>query len=126
MSKAAGVTDRSGTDELTVVNVVRFGLELAALVGFGCLGWSLTDAWPRWLLVVLLPVLAAAVWGRWMAPKSARQLRGAPRYAAEATFFAAAAVSFAVAGLPVVALVFAVVALVDTPLVHLREARARG
>ncbi len=41
----------------------RFLLELAALVIFGYWGWSLSDAALRYILAIILPVLAAILWG---------------------------------------------------------------
>ena len=43
--------------------MLRFGLEVAALVGFGVGAWSQTEGVFRWLLVVVIPFTAAAIWG---------------------------------------------------------------
>ncbi len=84
-------------------DVVRFALELAALASFAVIGWSLAPGALRWAAVVVVPVCAAAVWGRWMAPRSPRQLRDPLRLVVEVLFFLAAfggliAVGHAVAG----------------------------
>jgi hypothetical protein len=42
---------------------LRFLLELAALLGLGIAGWSLSGGWSRWVLALALPVIAAALWG---------------------------------------------------------------
>ena len=42
---------------------LRFLLELAALLGLGIAGWSLSDGWGRWLLALALPLVAAVLWG---------------------------------------------------------------
>ncbi|UCI09102.1 YrdB family protein [Mesorhizobium sp. B1-1-8] len=42
---------------------LRFLLELAALLGLGMAGWSLSDGWLRWILAPGLPLVAAALWG---------------------------------------------------------------
>lgn len=42
---------------------LRFGLEVAALVGLGIAAWTLTNGYLRWPTVVIIPTLAATVWG---------------------------------------------------------------
>jgi hypothetical protein len=42
--------------------LLRFALELVALVGLGAFGWSLTRHPARWLLAVTFPLTAAAAW----------------------------------------------------------------
>ena len=42
---------------------LRFGLEIAALIGLGAAGWSLSDGAMRWVAVIAVPVVAAALWG---------------------------------------------------------------
>ncbi|AZO57571.1 MAG: DUF2568 domain-containing protein [Mesorhizobium sp.] len=42
---------------------LRFLLELAALLGLGMAGWSLSDGAWRWVLAIALPLAAAAAWG---------------------------------------------------------------
>ncbi len=42
---------------------LRFVLELGALVGLGLGAWHGTEGVVRWVLVVALPMLAAAGWG---------------------------------------------------------------
>ncbi|TPL04651.1 MULTISPECIES: DUF2568 domain-containing protein [unclassified Mesorhizobium] len=41
---------------------LRFLLELAALLGLGIAGWSLSDVWWRWVLALALPLIAAVLW----------------------------------------------------------------
>nr|WP_260174022.1 YrdB family protein [Nocardioides albus] len=43
--------------------------ELLAMAAFGVWGWQHD---PRWLLVWILPVLAAVVWGMFASPKATR------------------------------------------------------
>jgi len=50
-----------------------FVSEVLALVAFGVWGW---DHSPRWLLVWLLPLLGAVLWGMFASPKASR---GGPR-----------------------------------------------
>lgn len=47
---------------------VRFLLELAAFASVGIYGWRAFDAPWQFALVVLLPVLAATVWGTFAVP----------------------------------------------------------
>jgi len=94
---------------------LRFACEVAALVAVGWWGW--TVSWP---LGIVLPLVVAAVWGAWIAPRARRRLPDPGRLAAEAVVFAAATASFAGVGQPVVAAVFAVAATVTALLVRKR------
>lgn len=42
---------------------LRFGLEVAALVGLGVAAWNLAPGWTRWVAVLAAPLAAATVWG---------------------------------------------------------------
>lgn len=42
---------------------LRFGLEMAALVGFGLAAWHLSSGIVRWTAVVAVPLVAAVLWG---------------------------------------------------------------
>ena len=42
---------------------LRFLLELAALLGLGMAGWSLSGGWWRWFLALAVSLVAAALWG---------------------------------------------------------------
>lgn len=46
---------------------LRFGLEIASLVGLAGLGWSVGSGIVR-VLAVVLPLAAATVWGRYRVP----------------------------------------------------------
>ncbi len=93
---------------------VRFACELAALVAVGWWGWQIHP-----VLVVVFPLLFAAVWWRWVAPKAGRRLADPARFALELVVFAAATLSFVEVGQTITALVFAVVALVTASLVRI-------
>ena len=56
-----------------LVLTLVFVSEVLALVAFGVWGW---DHSPRWLLVWLLPLVGAVVWGTFASPKATR---GGPR-----------------------------------------------
>jgi Protein of unknown function (DUF2568) len=97
-----------------VVLAVKFLLELCALAALAY--WGATTG-PVILNVVLgigAPLLAALIWGRWAAPRSAHRLPDRRRVPLELAVFAAATAALVAAGAPVLALVFAVVAIVDT------------
>ncbi|MGI5220465.1 YrdB family protein [Nocardia sp. CA-290969] len=90
---------------------VRFLLELIALVSFAALGWRVTDNPSRWLLVVLLPVLAAAAWGVFAVPDDPSRSGAAPvavpgpvRLGIEFAVLWGGAAALWVAGLPRLAL----------------------
>jgi hypothetical protein len=82
-----------------VVNLaVRFLLEVAALTALGYAGWLLgPSAVMSAVLVVVLPLAAALVWGRWVAPKADRRLPDPQRLAVELGVFGAAALGLVAA-----------------------------
>ena len=92
---------------------VRFVLELAALVALGVWGWRAADGVPRILLSVGAPLLAAAAWGTWVAPKARRRLADPGRLVVEAVVFGAAVAGLAAAGLTRWAWALAVVVVAD-------------
>ncbi|NMC54840.1 MAG: YrdB family protein [Chloroflexi bacterium] len=47
---------------------LRFALELAALAAMSVWGWRAAQGWPRFLLAVGIPLLAAALWGVFRVP----------------------------------------------------------
>jgi hypothetical protein len=70
---------------------VRFLAEMGMLACLGIGGWQLGSGLVGSVLLgVLLPLVAAAVWGRWVAPRAARRLRDPARLGVEVTLFAAA------------------------------------
>jgi hypothetical protein len=73
-----------------VVLLVRFLSEIAALLAFTLWGFS-ESGW----FGVLPPLAAAAIWGRWMAPRSDTRLKDPLRLVAEIAFFGTAAAAFA-------------------------------
>lgn len=83
--------------------VLRFALEVAALVALGYAGWNLVeDTLVSIALVVALPLVAAAIWGTFRVdgdPKLAPiPVPGVIRLCIEADFFTAAVVLLAAAG----------------------------
>lgn len=88
------------------VLLLRFLSEIAALVAFTM--WGFSEA--GWF-GVLPPIAAAAVWGRWMAPRSRSRLEDPRRLLAEIAFFSLAIAAFGAVGAGVAAVVYAVIAL---------------
>lgn len=97
---------------------LRFLLELTALVSAGVLGWRLTEGPGRWLLVVLLPVIAATAWGVFAVPDDPSRSGAAPvavpgaiRLLVEFAVLFGGAAALWFAGLPRLALVSAAILL---------------
>jgi hypothetical protein len=56
----------------------RFVLELGGLAALGYWGWSLTDEWWRYVLMLGVPALGAAAWGTFAVPDDPSRSGGAP------------------------------------------------
>ena len=99
---------------------LRLGLEIAALVGLAAAAWSLISGPLRWLVVVAVPVAAAACWGVFNVLDDPSRSGEAPvevpgwlRLALEILILGGGAAGFAVAGRPGVGLVFAVLIVIQ-------------
>ena len=80
---------------------VRFLLELCLLAALGVVGWRLGGSVVlQLLLAVLLPTVAASLWGLWVAPRATSRLADPARFAVEATLFAVASAGLALVGDP--------------------------
>ena len=91
--------------------VLRFVLELCALAALAWGGWHVdADTWIKVVMAVLLPVLGALVWGRWVAPRAARPLPDPLKLAPEWVVFGGATLALLLTGQVVLAVVFAVLA----------------
>jgi uncharacterized protein DUF2568 len=77
------------------------------------------------LLALAAPLAAAAVWGRYAAPRASRRLAPGPRVVLESCVFAVAAVALVAAGAPVLAAVFAALVALDSALLLRWEAQER-
>ncbi len=88
---------------------LRFLLELTLLAGLAIAGARLADGIAGLLLAVGLPVLAAAIWGAWVAPKAQRRLRDPARLAVEVVLFALGAGALIAAGLAAAGIALGVV-----------------
>jgi hypothetical protein len=93
---------------------VRFALELCALAALAYGGWRLGGpAWLRLLLAIALPVIAAAIWGRWVAPRAKHLLADPVRLVPEWIVVGGAALALVANGHPVLAAAFVLLAAVD-------------
>lgn len=102
------------------VMAVRFLLELGALVALGGWGLQATSGPLRYALAVAAPLIAAAVWGLFVAPKAPVSLGRWTRLGVSMLVFGAAVVALVATDRPVVAAGFGAVAVVDTALVYWR------
>jgi hypothetical protein len=91
-----------------VVHGVRFACEIAAVVAVVWWGWP--------VLGVAAGLAAIAVWGAWVAPKSARRLPDPARLLAELGIFGLATAAFVRVGESAIAAGFAVAAVVTAGL----------
>jgi hypothetical protein len=80
---------------------IRFLCELGLLAGLAAWGaLAVSPVVGRVVLAVLAPLLAAAAWGRWVAPKSPQRLADPARWAVELVLFGAAAAGLTAVGHP--------------------------
>lgn len=102
---------------------IRFLLELAMLVALGWVGGEIGSSWVVSVpLAIAFPLLAAVVWGMFIAPKAPRRLADPAKLLVELVLFSSAVVGLAVVGHPVLAAVFAVVLAVNIAVLRLAHA----
>src|ERR687890_101899 len=78
--------------------VLRFVLEVCALAALAYGGWHVPGPlWSRLVLAVLLPLVAAVAWGRWVAPKASHPVPDPLRLVPEWCVFGGAAIALAAA-----------------------------
>ncbi len=99
--------------------VVRFLLELVAVASFGVFGWRAFDGPWKFLLVVVLPVVAAVVWGAFAVPGDPSRggqakiaVSGSARLVIELSVLGGGALALQTAGLPHWGLALAVLVIV--------------
>lgn len=92
---------------------LRFGLELGALAGLGLAAWKLTSGPVRWAAVVVVPILAGAIWGTFNVLNDPSRSGAAPievsgwtRLVIELAILTAGAAAFALAGQRNIGIVF--------------------
>jgi hypothetical protein len=87
---------------MAVVAAGRFLAELGLLAGLAVVGWRAGNDWSGpvlgSVLAVSLPIVAAAVWGLWVAPRARRRIADPPRFVVELVLFAAAVAGLVAVG----------------------------
>ncbi|GAA3908130.1 YrdB family protein [Actinoplanes auranticolor] len=107
--------------------VLRFVLELCALAALAYAGWQTSAGfWVRLLAAIALPLLAAVVWGQWVAPKARRPIPDPLRLVPEWLVFGGATVALAVTGHPILAVALAVLAAANRLALHLLHVTTGG
>ena len=109
-----------------VTLTVRFLCELAMLAAQAYRGFTVGDGAGAWVLGIGAPLLAAVVWGAWVAPKARWPVPLPTRVVIELVLFGAAVGALAVAGQPLVAVVLAVAALATSLLNASQAIRRRS
>jgi Protein of unknown function (DUF2568) len=107
-----------------VTLTVRFLCELATLAALAYWGFTVGDGIGAWALGVGGPLLAAVVWGAWVAPKARWPVPIPTRVVIELALFGAATAALAVAGQPLLAVVLGVAALATSLLNASQERQA--
>jgi len=102
---------------------LRFLLELCALAALGYGGWRVPGpVWLRVLLAIALPLLAAVLWARWVAPKASHPIPDPQRLIPEWIVFGGATAALVVTGHPILAGALAVLAAANRWALHLTRA----
>jgi len=75
--------------------IIRFLLEISALVSVGVWGWNVSDGWLRFVLAIGIPIILAIIWGIFAVPNDPSRSGRAPvvtpgviRFVIELGFFA--------------------------------------
>jgi hypothetical protein len=106
---------------------LRFLLELAALAALAYGGWHVPGPlWLRIVLAVALPLLAAVIWTRWVAPKASRPLADPLRLVPEWVVFGGGAVALALTGHVLLGVLLAVLAAANRLALHLLRTDTGG
>jgi hypothetical protein len=107
-----------------VTLTVRFLCELAMLAALAYWGFTVGDGIGAGVLGLGAPLVAAVVWGTWVAPKARWPVPIPTRVVIELVLFGAAAGALAVAGQPLAAVVLGVSALTTSLLNASQERQA--
>jgi hypothetical protein len=84
-----------------------FLLELCMLAALGYWGFSAVQGWPRFALGLAAPLLAAVLWGMFLAPRAARPLDATLTFWLKGAVLGLGAAALAAAGRPRLAAGFA-------------------
>jgi hypothetical protein len=93
--------------------VLAFLLEIGLLAALFYWGFQTNEGITRWLLGLGAPLLAGAIWGLWMAPRSKNRLSDPLRLAVELLLFGLGAVGLWSANQPNLAIMFAVLVVIN-------------
>ena len=88
------------------------------LAALGYWGFTAVRGWPRIVLGLAVPILAAVVWGMFLAPKAARPLTGPGKFWLEVAIFGLAVAALAAAGRPRLAAGFALAVALNMLMLH--------
>jgi hypothetical protein len=58
--------------------IIRFLLEIIALISVGMWGWKQSDSWLRFVFAIGIPILLAAIWGTFAVPDDPSRSGAAP------------------------------------------------
>ena len=82
---------------MSTLGWVHLTFGIVALLALGIWGWQQSDGWPRFVLALAIPLVAAAVWGTFNVPQDPSRSGAAPvavtgilRLAIELTLFLSA------------------------------------
>jgi len=107
--------------------LLRFLLELCALAALAYAGWQTTESfWLRLLVAIALPLVAAVVWGQWVAPNARRPLPDPVRLIPEWLVFGGATVALILTGHPLLGVALAVLAAGNRLALHLLRTTTGG
>jgi hypothetical protein len=98
---------------------VAFLLELCMLAALGYWGFTAVQGWPRIVLGLAAPLLAAVVWGIFLAPKAARPLDAALTFWLKGAMLGLGAAALALAGRPELAAGLALAVTINMLLIRL-------
>jgi hypothetical protein len=90
----------------------RFTLELSALAALGYWGFAEFDGAVQWLVGLGAPLVAAGIWGTFVAPKASRPTVDPGRLLLEVAVFGSGVAALLAAGSTALALVFAALVVV--------------
>ena len=119
---AAGGEALSGLRGVTLT--ARFICELGMLAALAFWGYVVGEGVWAWVLGLAAPVVAAIVWGTFVAPRARLPVPAPVRVAIELVLYALAAAGLAAAGQPVAAVVLGMGGLVTSILNQVQERRA--
>jgi len=98
---------------------VAFLLELCMLAALGYWGFTAVEGWPGIVLGLAAPLLAAVVWGIFLAPRAARPLTRPLTFWLKVAVFGVAAAALAAAGRPDLAAGLALAVALNMLMLHL-------